>query len=189
MGAHSSQGWKMPDGQQARMPLTEEVIHFVHKEAWGKAYPVFAATWTSHLGLCVKSAQCTWYMHPENSGCSDTAGTKCTNSEVTCNGACASFSTPGQCYTTEHNCGVSNCDTVEFFNQVFQILYESPFLLDGIYEKIKNSGAGTKTGLETKMKLTPACTDLLNDFNNTKYALPRDKLTGVYTSNGTTEDG
>lgn len=192
---YSSQGWKpMNDGMEPQAALSEEAFHMVHMSAWAKAYPVFAASWTSSLGLCVKQAQCLWYLHPENPGCSSAAGVACKNMQdgvaVACTGACASFSTPGQCYATEHNCADVACDLPEFFNQVFNIYFESKWFYPvpggeegGFYPLITSSGANSQKGLKAKMELTSACTTLLNDMKNTKYALPRaaNQLMGVYT--------
>lgn len=181
----AGQGLTEPDHPGPKTPLTEESIHFVHKMGWAKAYPVFAPTWTSRLGLCTKAAQCIWYTHPENAGCSDLSGNMCINDEVQCRGGCSSFNTPGQCFETQDNCAADNCDVPEFFNQVYQTLFESPFFGDGAYDKLTEAGAGTRAGIEAKMRLTTACTHLLNDLKNTAYSIARNKLTGVYTVQAT----
>lgn len=170
-------------GDQMKAPLTEEPFHFVHQQAWAKAYPPFADTWTSTLGQCTKEAQCVWYRHPENSGCRSMAGVECPNNEVACTGGCTSFNTPGQCFVTEHNCGGATCDTIEFFHKAFSGYTEtnlspSPSIL---YDYMINKGAGTKTQITDKMQSSASCTKLFKDMRNTNlYKLPQHALTGVY---------
>lgn len=190
----SSQGWKTnpPDGKPEDGPaiLTEEAFHFVHSAAWTKAYPPlqpFAATWTSNLGLCVQSAQCVWYMHDENSGCSDASGATCksgSGATAACDGACASFKTPGQCYEFPdgHTCATPTCDIIEFFHKMYLGWLEDPNMKGNFYDLMVSSGAKTKAGITAKMQSTAPCTQLLQDMQNSAYALPLLPLTGVYTT-------
>merc|ERR1719356_1483591 len=64
-----------------RIILVEETFHWVHHWAWSRVYTPFSLAGDSALGRCNGGAQCAWWMHPENSGCSSLSGVKCSNPE------------------------------------------------------------------------------------------------------------
>merc|ERR1719499_1264365 len=57
----------------------------VHQRGWAMVdHDTFGegGSWeeaTSSLCMCMREAQCTWYQHPENYGCTDIHGQRCIN--------------------------------------------------------------------------------------------------------------
>lgn len=184
----SSQGWKHDGGDyhdDVKPILVEEVFHFVHHWAWSEVYPPFALEWNSALGNCTKGAQCAWWIHPENTGCSNLDGSTCENPDgLSCNGSCSAFHEPGQCYSDGENCAEVTCDLTEFFHKVYLSYVEEP-MLEFAYPFPYGSYYYGIPNVTDKLESTPACAELHLAMKSASYALPRHAYRDCYTPGDT----
>merc|ERR1719291_1526301 len=197
----SSQGWKhgvsghthsgddsSDNHHDIRNFLIEETFHWVHHWAWSKVYTPFSLTWDSALGRCTGGAQCDWWMHWENSGCSNLNGEKCSNWAVTCTGDCASFNESGRCMEIDGNCAQPSCDLAEFFLRVYLVYINETLVFwpETLDPQTLYSDISATVDIEQKLTSTPACSDLYAAMQNPDYALPKRVHTGIYTTTATT---
>jgi hypothetical protein len=214
--SYSSQAWKAAAINPYYIPhlLLEEIFHMVHQHAWAKVYAPFADTWSSDLGKCVEAAQCEWYLHPENVGCTSQGGQRCGASLVpvrhgntgkceclpsndpcregnlcledsTC--SCAQFDVdfkePGRCYEVPArvSCAGEACELPEFLHKaLLAYIGESRIYFWPFMEQEGATVQGAKDWITGKMESSAACGNLLQDFSDPTYALPRQPFTGLY---------
>ena len=74
----SCQAWKSDTPIGALPILKEEVFHMVQQFLWNFEYPAtFGLSWTATHCTALKAAQCRWWQHGENIGCTDSSGIAC----------------------------------------------------------------------------------------------------------------
>jgi len=118
----SSQAWKA-QGDPSYIPaiVLEEAFHMVHQYGWAVVYPdaIGFKQWgnskQSVACRCMRDAQCAWYQHPENGGCTNSNGTKCYNLELEWE-MFKSDAILGTC--SSGTCANPSCDCMEFFHKV-----------------------------------------------------------------------
>lgn len=121
-------------------------------------------------------AQCRWWVHPENVGCSNDDGDACTCSGVaavkahckptSCDSECQTWKEPGKCFT-KTGCSGAECDANEFFHKVY---------FDHIGENLYLGYDKKNTNVTQKMNETAACKEVLQAMNNASYKLPKKKF-------------
>jgi cysteine-rich repeat protein len=178
--------------------LKEEVFHLVQQFVWAYEYPaIFGLEWSATHCTALKAAQCIWWQHPENVGCSDSSGSVCSSSEEATQSPgcttepCLSYNKPGQCYPNEETCADPSCDCIEWFHKLYFCYIEDSGCY--VYPKAKQNGfpenewqlankAAYKSAVETKLGLTDEGRALLAVIDGTyTYKLPK-LITGTYTA-------
>ena len=127
----SCQAWKADTPMGALPILKEEVFHMVQQYIWNFAYPsTFGLSWTAMHCTALKTAQCKWWQHGENIGCTDSSGIACIGEDQLIPGkisadrlAAALAPTAnvphGQCFEDEATCAGPSCDCLEWFHKMY----------------------------------------------------------------------
>jgi len=185
----SSQIWKVSKygGSNSDKPAValEEAFHMVHQKAWAVVYPT--AFGYTHWGnkqqsvacLCMKEAQCNWYQHPENGGCTNVNGTKCYNSEVT---DVFTSTIPGTCSTG--GCSNPSCDCMEFFHKVETTWLGNKFngydRMGAKLQELQGQGLNQRAAIEKLLSQSTQCSKLLQLMKDPTYSLPKIAIKETY---------
>lgn len=180
------QGAQVWSGHPFKTTLIEETFHWAHDGAWAWVYPnlvgyaghpnvhmllsekIAEGAKASSLAKCHKHATCEFWMHPENSGCSNAAGVACANPDkdygvdenvTKVAGYPASSLKPGACAAKPGTCADAACDLDEFFHKIYMAIIGETRCV--AYRYVKASG-----GKEPTLDWSQGCFDrsILNDM-------------------------
>lgn len=162
---------------------THETFHMFHAEVYNVVHPELEDwDFDGTLGLCGKEANCRWYTHGENVGCTDYMGNSCGSqpwSERECvdMAAVGGKSEPGTCF---QGCGCSfpSCTLREMLAEVWSKYHQFtiPDFTSPTGEQIQMF---TKSRLVEEMTQTENCQLLLDFMESRNHILPLD-ITGKY---------
>lgn len=185
-GSFSSQVWKADTDSEKPQIALEEAFHMVHQTAWSKVYSkTFGYKEWGHdeqsvACRCMREAQCKWYQHPENGGCTDINGGKCFNLEI--KDVFKSGTTPGTC--ASGGCSDPTCDCLEFFHKVETTWIGNQFSgydrMERKLEEHKKDGLTQREVVEKLLRQSEQCSLLLEHMKDPKINLPKQHITETY---------
>jgi len=186
--SYSSQVWKAPANSEKPPICLEEAFHMVHQKAWAEVYPdafgykQWGNNKQSVACRCMREAQCTWYQHPENGGCTDIKGKKCYNKEV--KDVFKNSTIPGTCATAIHGCSNPSCDCMEFFHKVETTWLGNKFIgyerMGAKLTELKGQGLTQRAAVEKLLSQSNHCSRLLGHMKDPKMALPKMHIKETY---------
>lgn len=169
----------------------------VHQQAWAKVYPeTIGFKQLGHEGQslacqCMREAQCKWYQHPENTGCTDIDGQHCRNPDFypeddkmdsgSLPGTCSSVCLPPGNYK---QCSYAECDCIEFFHKVHtawignrDVSYSraQPFM-----DELKAQGKNQQEAIEDLLNRSPRCSELLQKMKSPELKIPKKHIEETY---------
>lgn len=185
-GSFSSQVWKAWENSGKPSIALEEAFHMVHQTAWAEVYPdafgykQWGNNKQSVACRCMREAQCTWYQHPENGGCTDINGKKCYSTEV--QDVFKSGTIPGTCGTG--TCSDPSCDCLEFFHKVETTWLGNKFSgydrMGAKLQDLKGQGLNQRAAVEKLLSQSNQCSRLLQLMKDPTIALPKMHIKETY---------
>jgi hypothetical protein len=184
----SAQVWKAEQNSEKPSIALEEAFHMVHQNAWAEVYPLALGfkEWgndkQSVACSCMKEAQCKWYQHPENGGCTNVNGEKCYNQQAEGGDVFKSGTTPGTC--SSGGCSYPSCDCLEFFHKVETTWIGNKFngydRMGGKLQELKGQGLSQRAALEKLLSQSTQCSQLLQLLKDPQKALPKMHIKETY---------
>jgi hypothetical protein len=182
----SSQVWKAENLAGTPSIALEEAFHMVHQHGWAVVYPdafgykQWGNNKQSVACRCMREAQCAWYQHPENGGCTNSNGTKCFNSEV--QDVFKSGAIPGTC--SSGTCADPSCDCMEFFHKVETTWLGNKFSgyerMGAKIEEFKGQGLNQRAAVEKLLSQSNQCSKLLQLMKSPRTVLPKTHVKETY---------
>jgi len=193
----SGQVWKASDEpSNGPMIALEEMFHLVHTMAWAKVYPkvLEAKTWVKEFPndkqslacLCMREAQCKWYQHPENKGCTSLDGKFCKNPGLAGDKA-VEGTFPGTCHEAKDgsSCSYPACDCVEFVHKVYTTWIGNRFngysRMGAKLKALQAQGLNQRQAMEKLLSQSAKCSALLVQMKSDALKLPKKHVNETYT--------
>jgi len=187
----SSQVWKAEEDTEKPGICLEEAFHMVHQKAWAEVYPdklgykKWGDAQQSVACRCMREAQCVWYQHPENSGCTGIDGRKCSNPKVdllSVGSTLRQQAIPGTCSTG--GCSDPSCDCLEFFHKVFTTWLGNKYMgyetMGAKINELKGQGLTQREAIEKLLSQSAQCSQLLAYMKDPMVALPKHHINETY---------
>lgn len=199
----ASQAWKTHDNGRKPQIILEEAFHMIHQTGWAWTHPeqFGYAKWGADeqsIGCkCMREAQCEWYQHPENYGCTNISGAPCRNLQLFYRKAKETGqwnedeidlpgedNIPGTC--SKGDCSVPSCDCMEFIHKVYTTWLGNRFVG---YERMQYIFASTelydnnqRSAVEYLMGQGKHCQQLLEVFQDkSRASFPSRSIHEAYT--------